>query len=235
MYNLGFYYYDWTYIMVLIGALLTIIASARVKATFRKYAKVANASGMTGAETAERILKAKGLYEVRIIQASGELTDHYDPRNKTVALSESTYNRASIASVSVAAHECGHALQHHKQYTPLKIRSYLQPVANIGSKMGIPIIILGIILSYNMLLIQLGIWVFAAAVLFQVVTLPVEFNASKRGVEELENLGVLGVEETKQGKKVLRAAALTYVAAAASAVLQLLRFVLLARGSSRRS
>lgn len=233
MYNSGFYFYDWTYILVLIAAVITIIASARVKTTFSKYAKIRNASGMTGAQAAERILRTRGLYDVQIVQGSGELTDHYDPRNKTLALSESTYGKASIAAVSVAAHECGHAIQHEKNYAPLTVRSFLVPVANIGSRLGVPIIFLGIILSYSML-IEVGIWVFAAAVLFQIVTLPVEFNASFRGVEELETLGILNSSELKSGKKVLRAAALTYVAAAASAVLQLLRFVLLSRGRSSR-
>jgi Zn-dependent membrane protease YugP len=187
---------------------------------------------MTGAQAAERILRTRGLYDVQIVQAAGKLTDHYDPRNKTLALSESTYGSASIAAVSVAAHECGHALQHEKNYTPLTIRSYLIPFANFGSKAGVPIIFLGLILGFG-ILIEVGIWVFAAAVLFQFVTLPVEFNASTRGVEQLETLGILNSEELGQGKKVLRAAALTYVAAAASAVLQLLRFVLLSRGRSR--
>lgn len=232
MYNTGFYFYDWTYILVLIAAVLTMIASARVRSTFSKYAKVRNANGMTGAEAAERILRTRGIYDVSIVQASGNLTDHYDPRNKTLALSESTYGKSSIAAVSVAAHECGHALQHEKNYTPLTIRSYLVPFANFGSKAGVPLILIGLIFSFG-ILIEIGIWVFAAAVLFQFVTLPVEFNASTRGVEELETLGILTTEELRQGKKVLRAAALTYVAAAASAVLQLLRFVLLSRGRSR--
>lgn len=232
MYNSGFYFYDWTYILVLIAAVLTLIASARVKTTFSKFEKVRNVSGMTGAQAAERILRTRGLYDVQIVQAAGKLTDHYDPRNKTLALSESTYGSASIAAVSVAAHECGHALQHEKNYTPLTIRSYLVPIANFGSKAGVPIIFLGLILGFGVL-IEVGIWVFAAAVLFQFVTLPVEFNASTRGVEQLETLGILNSDELGQGKKVLRAAALTYVAAAASAVLQLLRFVLLSRGRSR--
>ncbi len=234
MQDTGFYFYDWTYFLVIIGAILTMIASARVKSTFNKYAKIRNANGMTGAQAAERILRAKGLFDVQIIRTSGNLTDHYSPQNKTLALSEATYDKNSISAVSVAAHECGHALQHEKNYAPLSIRTYLVPFANFGSKLGIPIIILGIILSYNALLIEIGIWVFAIAVLFQLVTLPVEFNASARGIEELTGLGILKDEELKLGKKVLKAAALTYVAAAASSLMQLLRFVLLFGNRSSR-
>jgi len=235
MQNTGFYFYDWTYFLVIIGAVLTMIASARVKSTFNKFAKIRNRNQMTGAEAAERILRAKGLMDVQIIHIAGNLTDHYDPKNKTLALSDVTYDKDSIAAVSVAAHECGHAMQHEKKYVPLTLRSYLVPFANFGSKLGIPIIILGIILSYNMLLIEIGIWVFALAVLFQVVTLPVEFNASVRGIEELTGLGILHEEELKLGKKVLSAAALTYVAAAASSLMQLMRFVLLFGNRSRRN
>lgn len=234
MLGTGFYYYDWTYFLVIFGAILTLIASARVKNTFNKYAKVMNSAGMTGAQAAERILRAKGLSNVQIIRTSGELTDHYSPKNKTLALSDSTYDNKSIAAVSVAAHECGHAVQHDKKYLPLTLRSHLVPFANIGSKIGIPIIILGIILSYNSLLIEVGIWVFSIAVLFQVVTLPVEFNASARGIEELSTLGILNKPELNLGKKVLRAAALTYVASAASSLMQLLRFVLLFGNRSKR-
>ncbi len=234
MYGTGFYFYDSSYILVIIAAILTMIASARVRATFNKYAKVRNHAGITGAEAAERILRSQGIYDVRIIQTAGNLTDHYSPKDRTLALSQSTFSQASIAAVAVAAHECGHAIQHEKNYAPLSLRSALVPFANIGSKLGVPLIILGIILSYNPLLIQVGIWVFAAAVLFQIVTLPVEFNASSRAMMILENGGILTSEELKNGGKVLRAAALTYVAAAASAVLQLLRFVLLSGNRSRK-
>ena len=232
----GYYYYsyDWTYLLVIIGALLSIFASMRVNSTFNKYAKVRSMTGMTGAEAAQRILQYNGIYDVRIQQVSGTLTDHYDPRNKTLNLSDATYASASVAAVGVAAHECGHAIQHNVGYGPLKLRSTLVPAANIGSKLGIPIILLGILLSYNSVLIQIGIWVFAHAVLFQVVTLPVEFNASSRAVQALDQMGILAGQEVSQCRKVLSAAALTYVAAAASAILQLLRLVILFGGNRRR-
>ena len=232
----GYYYYsyDWTYLLVIIGALLSIFASMRVNSTFNKYAKVRSMTGMTGAEAAQRILQYNGIYDVRIQQVSGTLTDHYDPRNKTLNLSDATYASASVAAVGVAAHECGHAIQHNVGYGPLKFRSTLVPAANIGSKLGIPIILLGILLSYNSVLIQIGIWVFALAVLFQVVTLPVEFNASSRAVQALDQMGILAGQEVSQCRKVLSAAALTYVAAAASAILQLLRLVILFGGNRRR-
>ena len=171
---------------------------------------------------------------MRTPQLSGSLSDHYDPRNKTLNLSDATYASASVAAVGVAAHECGHAIQHNVGYGPLKLRSTLVPAANIGSKLGIPIILLGILLSYNSVLIQIGIWVFALAVLFQVVTLPVEFNASSRAVQALDQMGILAGQEVSQCRKVLSAAALTYVAAAASAILQLLRLVILFGGNRRR-
>lgn len=229
-----YYVYDWTYFLVLIGAVLSIIASVRVNTTFNKYAKVRSMTGMTGAEAAQRILQYNGIYDVQIRQVSGNLTDHYDPRNKTLNLSDSVYGSASVAAVGVAAHECGHAIQHKEGYGPLKLRSALVPAANIGSRLGIPIILLGIIFSYNYVLIQVGIWVFALAVLFQVVTLPVEFNASSRAVQALDQMGILAGQEVGQCRKVLSAAAMTYVAAAASAILQLLRLILLFGGNRRR-
>ena len=227
------YYFDWTYLLVLVGAVLSLIASARVQSTFNKYAKVRSMTGMTGAQAAERILHYNGIYDVQIQRVSGNLTDHYNPSKKVLSLSDSTYASASVAAVGVAAHECGHAIQHDVGYGPLKLRSSLVPAANIGSKLGIPLILLGVFLSYNSVLIQIGIWVFALAVLFQVVTLPVEFNASSRAVEALDSMGILAGEEVSQCRKVLSAAALTYVAAAASAILQLLRLIILF-GNRRR-
>lgn len=225
-YRYGFYM-DWTYILVLIGAVISMIASARVNSTFRKYAKVRSMTGMTGAEAAQRLLNSADIHDVRIEHISGNLTDHYDPRDKVLRLSDATYGSASVAAVGVAAHECGHAIQHKVGYSPLKIRSALVPVANIGSKLGIPLIILGVIFSYNYTMIQIGIWVFAIAILFQLVTLPVEFNASNRAVLLLDQQGILAGQEVNDCKKVLGAAALTYVAAAAASILQLLRLVLL--------
>lgn len=227
MYGYYGFYFDPTYILVLIGAVLCIAASARVNSTYRKYERVRCASGMTGAEAAARILNYSGIHDVRIERVSGNLTDHYDPRNKVLRLSDATYASTSVAALGVAAHECGHAVQHQKGYGPLKLRSALVPAANIGSRLGIPLILLGVLLGLHSTLVQVGIWVFALAVLFQVVTLPVEFNASSRALVMLQEYGITGGQETGYCKKVLNAAALTYVAAAASSVLQLLRLVLL--------
>lgn len=230
----GYYYgLDWTYILVLIGAILSMIASAKVNSTFNKYQRVRSMSGMTGAEAAQRILHQNGIYDVTVEHVSGNLTDHYDPKNKVLRLSDATYGSNSVAAIGVAAHECGHALQHKDEYLPLRIRSAIVPAANFGSRLGIPIILLGVILGSNYTLIQIGIWVFSLAVLFQIVTLPVEFNASSRAVGMVEKYGILSGDELKHTRKVLSAAALTYVAAAASSILQLLRLVLLFGGRRR--
>lgn len=226
IYPYGFYY-DWTYILVLIGAVVSLIASARVNSTFHKYARERSLSGMTGAQAAEAILHNNGIYDVRVERVSGSLTDHYDPRTKTVRLSDSVYNSPSVAAIGVAAHECGHVMQHEEHYTPLELRTMLVPVANIGSHIGIPIILLGIILGGSPVLVNIGIWVFSLAVLFQVVTLPVEFDASRRALVCIEKYGIVTKEEKAKSAKVLRAAALTYVAAAAASILQLLRLILL--------
>lgn len=221
------YYVDPTYLLVLLGAILCLIASAMVNSTYKKYARYASMSGMTGAKAAARILSYSGINDVTIEHVSGELTDHPDPRKRVIRLSDSTYNSTSVAAISVAAHECGHVLQHHEGYIPIKVRTALVPAANIGSRLGLPIILLGVFLSWNQLLIQIGIWVFALAVLFQLVTLPVEFNASGRALVVMQQFGILSETETGSAKKVLRAAAMTYVAAAASSILQLLRLVIL--------
>lgn len=228
------YYYDPTYFLVLIGAILCIVAQMRVSSTYNKFSKVRSRTGMTGAEAAQRILQMSGIYDVRVERIGGSLTDHYDPAHKVLRLSDTVYGSGSVAAIGVAAHECGHAVQHNKGYAPLKIRSTLVPAANIGSKAGIPLILLGAFLGMNQVLIQIGIWVFALAVLFQVVTLPVEFNASGRALAMLGDYGMLANDEVKSCKKVLSAAALTYVAAAASAILQLLRLVLMFGGNRRR-
>lgn len=221
------YYFDPTYIFVLIGAVLSIIASARVNSTFNKFARERSMSGMTGAQTAEKILRTKGIYDVRVEHIRGTLTDHYDPSAKVVRLSDSVYNSTSVAAIGVAAHECGHVMQHYAKYAPLNIRTALVPAANIGSKLGIPIILVGLILGSNPLLMQIGIWVFSLAVLFQVVTLPVEFDASKRALVCIEQYGIVTSDERRKSAKVLKAAAYTYVAAAAASILQLLRLVML--------
>lgn len=232
-YGMGLYW-DPTYLLVILGMLLCLGASAHVNNIMAKYSKVRNMSGMSGAEAARRILNNEGLYDVQIECLSNGKGDHYDPRTKTVRLSYENYHSASVTSVSVAAHECGHALQHAKGYGPLKVRSALVPVVNIGSNLGVPLILIGVLLGWNQTLIQIGIWGFALAVLFQVITLPVEFNASSRAVSRIEHYGLLSMQESSGCKKVLKAAALTYVAAAASSALQLLRLVLLFGGNRRR-
>ena len=225
--------FDSTYILVIIGVLLTLAASARVKSTFEKYSKVRSMSGMTGAEAAERLLHTSGIYNVKIERVSGHLSDHYDPRTKVLRLSDSVYSQSSIAAIGVAAHECGHAIQDDKDYAPLKIRRVLVPVASFGSTLAWPLILIGVLFTGSQFLIDLGIILFSFAVLFQLVTLPVEFNASKRAVVRLGETGILHGEELGQTKKVLDAAALTYLAAAAATILQLLRLFMLFGGRRR--
>ncbi|MDO4331091.1 MAG: zinc metallopeptidase [Eubacteriales bacterium] len=229
----GYYYYDVTYLLVIIGAILSMIASAGVNSTFKKYSRVRSMSGMTGAQTARRILDQNGLQSVKIEHINGNLTDHYDPRSKVLRLSDATYSSTSVAAVGVAAHECGHAVQDNESYGPLRIRSRLAPAANFGSRFGLPIFVLGLVFGANEILMQIGIWVFLLAVLFQLVTLPVEFDASKRALAMLEGYGILGTQEAEGSRKVLKAAAMTYVAAAAAAILNLLRLILIARRSDR--
>lgn len=233
----SYYYYgiDPTYILVLIGAVICMIASARVKSTYNKYSKYRSASGMTGAEAAQRILNTAGIYDVTIQHVSGNLTDHYNPSNKTLNLSDSVYGSTSVAAVGVAAHECGHAIQHQKNYVPLTLRATIVPVANLGSTLAWPLILIGLLFSRNTgaLFINLGIICFSFAVIFQLVTLPVEFNASRRALRILGEQGILSESELPYTRKVLQAAALTYVASAASAILQLLRLILLFGGRDR--
>jgi len=232
---LPFYYYgfDPTYFLVLIGVVLSLLASARVKSTYAKYSKERSLGGMTGAQAAERILSMAGVYDVTVRHVPGNLTDHFDPRNKTLNLSDSVYGSASIAAIGVAAHEAGHALQHDRGYAPLKLRSMLVPVANIGAKISWPLILIGLLLGGSSVLIEIGILMFSLAVAFQLITLPVEYNASGRAMNLLSETGILYHDELPKAKKVLNAAALTYVAAAATSILQLLRLVLLF-GNRRR-
>lgn len=229
-----YYYYDFTYILVIIGMVLCIGASIRVNSVMKRYGKTGNSTGITGAEAARRILNNEGLYNVQIECLQADEGDHYDPRTNTVRLSYKNYNEATVTAVGVAAHECGHAIQHAQGYSPLNFRTALVPVVNIGSKLGMPLIILGVILSWNSVLIQIGIWAFSLAVLFQLVTLPVEFNASARAIAKIDQYGLVSVEENRDCKKVLSAAAMTYVAAAASSALQLLRLILIFGGGRRR-
>ncbi len=229
------FYWDSTYILVIIGAVICLIASARVKTTFNKYSRYRSLSGMTGAQAAERILRAAGISDVRIRPVSGHLTDNYNPSDKTLNLSESVCNETTVAAVGVAAHECGHAIQHARGYAPLAFRSVLVPVANFGSMLAWPVILVGALINnrMSMTVINIGIILFSMAVLFQLVTLPVEFNASRRALVMLRDQGILGDQELGYTKKVLGAAALTYVASAAAAILQLLRIVLLFGGRRR--
>lgn len=228
-YGYGFYGFDRTYILLIIGMLLSLAASAKLKSTFAKYRRIRSASGLTGAEAAARILRAAGITDVQIQAIPGSLTDHYDPRTKTVSLSQDIYGQTSLAAVGVAAHECGHAIQHAVHYAPLEMRSAIVPVANLGSSLSWPLFLIGLLAGIRPLTTA-GIVLFSLAVLFQLVTLPVELNASSRALRMLEGTGILGVSETKGARKVLTAAALTYVAALAASILQLLRLLILAGG-----
>ena len=232
---MGYYYWDPTYILVVIGAVICMIASARVKGTFNKYSQLRSMAGMNGAQVAQRVLQAAGIYDVQVRHVSGSLTDHYDPRTKTVNLSDPVYNATSVAALGVAAHECGHAIQHAKSYAPLSIRSALVPIANFGSMLAWPVILIGLFFNTRSsgLIIDIGILLFSAAVLFQLVTLPVEFDASRRALVMLRTQGILADDELKYTRRVLKSAALTYVASAAAAILQLLRIILITNGRRR--
>lgn len=227
-------FYDPTYILVMIGVVICLLASAKMNSTFSKYSRVRSHSGMTGKEAAEALLHREGIYDVRVEYVAGNLTDHYDPRSKALRLSDATYQQTSVAAIGVAAHECGHAIQHARGYAPLSIRSALVPVANFGSSIAWPLIIIGLIMNSqtSQLFLNLGVIAFSMAVLFQIVTLPVEFNASRRALKILGNTGMLYPDEVRETRKVLTAAALTYVAGAASAILQLLRLIMIS--NSRR-
>lgn len=229
------FWYDSTYFLILIGFIISAIASARVKSTYSKYSRVRSMSGMTGLEAAERILHSAGIYDVQVTHVRGQLTDHYDPRNKVLRLSDSVYGQSSVAAVGVAAHECGHAIQHAKGYVPLSIRSAIVPAANLGSQLSWPLFLIGLFINGNTgyTLMMGGILLFSAALLFQLITLPVEINASARAVRILGETGILREDELPMTKKVLSAAALTYVAAALASILQLLRLLILSGGRNR--
>ena len=213
-------------LLVLPAALLALWAQVRVKSTFARYSRERTYSGLTGAETARRILDANGLYDVRVEHISGQLTDHYDPTQKVVRLSDDVYGRATIAAVGVAAHETGHALQHADSYVPMQIRSAIIPITNIGSQLSIPMILIGYIFGFQPL-VAIGILLFSLMTVFQLVTLPVEFNASRRALTILEGTGMLSGQENAGARKVLTAAALTYVAALIVSLANLLRLILL--------
>ena len=224
------FYWDSTYYLVLAGVALCAIASWNVRSTYRRFSRVKNSRGMVAQDVAAQILQRSGIYDVRIERVRGNLTDHYSPHEKVLRLSDSVYGSTSVAAIGVAAHECGHAIQHHVGYAPLKLRSASVPIANFGSKLSWPIILIGLLMGY-MQIAQIGILLFAFVVFFQLVTLPVEFNASRRALAVLSGNNILWEEEMRGARKVLTAAAMTYVASLFSSILQMLRLILL---TSRR-
>ncbi len=224
-----YYYYgfDYTYLVFVLPALLiALIAQIKVKTTFHKYAKVMNARGLSGAEVAAKILSSNGVLDVAVQRVSGNLTDHFDPTARVIRLSQSVYDSHSVAAVGVAAHEAGHALQYAEDYFPIRLRAAIIPVTKVGSALSWPLIILGLVFSFG-LLVNLGIILFSVVTLFQLVTLPVEFNASRRALNILQQQGILAPEELSGARKVLTAAAMTYVAALLVSVMQLLRLIAL--------
>ncbi|MBR5314502.1 MAG: zinc metallopeptidase [Clostridia bacterium] len=227
-------YFDITYLIIVLPAmLLSMLASARVNSTFKKYSKVISARRMTGHDAARRILDANGLQNVAINRVAGNLTDHYDPRTNTVNLSNSVYDSPSVAAIGVASHEAGHAVQHAVGYAPIKLRMAIIPITQFASNLAMPLVLIGLLFEF-IGLAYLGCIFFATATVFQLVTLPVEFNASRRAIEAIEGSGILGSDEIKGSKKVLTAAAMTYVAALAVSLAQLLRLLILVGGGRRR-
>lgn len=223
------FFIDYWYVILVVPMIIfSLIMSANVKSTYSKYVGVRCRSGITGAEAARRILLANGITDVQLAVCGGELTDHYDPRKRVVSLSADVFNSPSVAAVGIAAHEVGHVCQHYSGYAPIKIRNAVLPIANIGSSLSVPLIIAGFIFSFRPLVLA-GVIAFAAVVLFQLVTLPVEFNASSRAMKSLVSCGILSLDETSGTRKVLTAAAMTYVASLAVSLAQLLRLILIAR------
>lgn len=225
-------YFDSSYLIILPAILFALYAQTKVSSTFNKYKNVYNRRGLTSQEVARRILDENGLTNVTIEHISGNLTDHFDPSVNVVRLSDSVYNSNSVAAIGVAAHEVGHAIQHATEYSPIKIRNAILPIVNIGSNLATPIVIAGLIFSFQPL-ISIGIFLFTFIVFFQAITLPVEFNASSRALQTLESFNILDVDELQQSKSVLRAAAMTYVAALLSALLSLVRLLIISNGRRR--
>lgn len=225
--------FDWVYILVLIGGGISLLASMGVKNAYAKYSQIPARSGLNGVSVAEQILRKNGISDVRVEHIKGELSDHYNPAQRLVNLSDVVYDKCSIAAISVAAHECGHVLQHYKGYTPLKIRTMLVPIANFGSNIGLVILGGSLGLGLTPFLALLGVVLFSFGILFQIVTLPVEFDASKRALIMLREYGILSEDEIAPAQKVLKVAALTYVAAVANAILQLIRLIIVSKGRSR--
>ncbi len=231
-----FYGFDWTYIVFILPCvIITLICQAKVKSTFSKYSKIRNSRNMTGAQAAEYVLRQNGVTGVRIEHIEGSLSDHFDPRTNVIRLSDTVYNSNSVAAIGVAAHEAGHAVQHAQNYLPNKIRGVILPLANLGSKLSWILILLGLVFTAKVgfTLLYIGIILFSLSVLFTIATLPVEFNASKRALECIRESNLLVGEEYKGAKRTLQAAAMTYVAAALTAVMQLLRLIVIARGRRR--
>ena len=226
------YYLDPTYVLVIFAFLLTMFASFGVKGTFSKYDKVKSSRGITGAMAARRILDANGLQHIRIEHVSGNLTDHYSPKEDVIRLSDATYNSDSVAAIGVAAHECGHAVQHQVGYAPIKIRNSIVPIVNIGSSLSMPLFFIGLLLGSTKLALG-GAMLFGLVLLFQLVTLPVEINASRRAMKTLDQMMILEGDELSGAKKTLTAAAMTYVASVASSALQLLRLLLIINNRRR--
>lgn len=226
-------FWDTTYILVIIGAIISAVASWNVNKTYKKFSKFPNGKGLPAEDVAALLLHKAGIFDVRIERVRGSLTDHYSPNEKVLRLSESVYGSTSVAAIGVAAHECGHAIQHHEGYLLLKLRSASVPIANIGSKLSWPIILLGLIMGWTGLA-QIGVLLFTFVVFFQLITLPVEFNASSRALRVLEERKLLIGGELKGATKVLQAAALTYVASLFSSILQLFRLILLTKRNDRR-
>ena len=229
-----FYYYgyDWTYIvLVLPFILLSLLASAGVKSTFNKYSRQFSRRGLTGAQAAERVLRANGVTNVRIERVSGELTDHFDPKANVIRLSDGVYGSASVASIGVACHEAGHAVQYATGYGPIRLRAAIIPVTNLGSKLAMPLILIGLLLELfggiSNIFVAAGVACFSLSLVFQLVTLPVEFNASHRAIQAISESNILADDELDGAKKTLRAAAMTYVAATAVALMQLIRLLLI--------
>ncbi len=229
----GLFYFDWTILIVLPAFILSIWAQAKVSSTFNKYSQMYTRKGMTGASAARRILDANGLYDIKIERVRGELTDHYDPRANVIRLSDAVHDSRSAAAIGVAAHEAGHAVQHAQSYFPIKVRSAAIPMTRIGSMLSIPLFFVGLLMANDYLML-VGIVLYAFIAFFQLVTLPVEFNASARAISVLRSSQILDSDELEASKKVLTAAALTYVAALLTSLLTILRLLVLAGGRSNR-
>lgn len=235
-----YYGFDWTYIVLVLPCLiLSLWASSSVNSTFKRYSTQHSMRGITGAQAAQRVLTHNGVHGVRIEQLSGNLTDHFDPRSNVIRLSDSVYGSTSTAAIGVACHEAGHAVQYARHYAPIKLRAAIIPITNIGSKLAMPLILLGILFSFlgnlSYTLVYLGIACFGLSLVFQLITLPVEFNASRRAIRAIQDAGILTAHEIDGAKKTLKAAAMTYVAATAVALAQLLRLIVLFGGRKRRN